>query len=151
MAMGAQKSVAAGSIMLFLLSTFSARAAQSSSLVSGVVVSEADSRPVARAVVTVFSLRQSDIKITIETDTNGRFALGDLPAGNFILIASKSGFVTTRYGAKRAGSKLGVPIALTGFNRIDLVVRVPRAVVLSGNVLTENGVAIADATVHVHE
>ena len=90
--------------------------------ISGVVVSDGDKpQPVRRAVVTLTGdgLRPNRGAIT---DDQGRFTIGNLPAGRFTLMAARGGYVTSSYGAKRPG-RPGTAVAVTEGQRA----RRPRA------------------------
>ena len=104
-----------------------------SAIVEGVVVSDdADHRPVHRATVTLasgaFGLPQS-----VATDEAGAFVFTGVPPGNYTLEVSKGAYVDTFYGAKRAGTGPGVPIAVVDGQPVSgLVLRMPHGSVLTG-------------------
>jgi hypothetical protein len=105
-----------------------------------VVTDDADSRPIRRAAVTLSAPGDARRQWMTSTDDNGRFAFGALPAGNYTLSSSKPGYVRSYYGAKRAGSTIGVPIAvLDGQAVSNLAVRMARGSVITGTVFDERG------------
>src|SRR5690606_30415415 len=78
-------------------------------IISGVVVTtDATPRPVRRAVVRITG---AGGERTVVTDDEGRFSIDDLPAGRFGIVASRPGYVTMAYGARRPGGQ-GTQITL---------------------------------------
>ena len=117
--------------------------------ISGVVVTDGDKpQPVRRAVVTLKGdgLRPNRGAIT---DDQGRFTIGNLPAGRFTLIAARSGFVTSSYGAKRPG-RPGTAVAVTEGQRLDsLVLTLWRGAVIAGTLRDDAGAPVDGITVIV--
>ena len=110
--------------------------------IAGVVVTdETPPQPVRRAIVTLTGddLRPSRGAIT---DDDGRFTLSGLPAGRFILTAMRASFVTSLYGAKRAG-RPGTPISLTDGQTQNVVVRLWRGAVIAGVLRDDTGEPVA--------
>jgi hypothetical protein len=95
--------------------------------------------PVRRALVTVTIGPQTSRQWQTSTDDRGRFALAGLAAGAARVVVSKPAWVTTYYGARRAGSTLGVPVALTEGQTTDIKVPLTRGSVISGTVFDERG------------
>ncbi len=100
--------------------------------VSGVVMDDQERpQPVRRAIVTLAGegLRPSRGAIT---DDEGRFRIGDLPAGDFGLTVTRPGFITSMFGAKRPG-RPGTPVLVAAGAHVDgVVVRLWRGAVVSG-------------------
>jgi hypothetical protein len=115
-------------------------AATTGAIISGTVVTDdGDARPIRRARVTLES-GLLEIPRGIVTDDSGQFAFTALPAGNYTLSVTKAGYVTVAYGAKRAGERPGIAIAVRDGQRVaGLVLRVPRGGVLTGVVRQPNG------------
>jgi hypothetical protein len=111
--------------------------------ISGVVVDDQDpARPVRRAVITLTGSGLHPNRGAI-TDDEGRFALRNLPAGRFTLMAERGGFITSAYGARRPG-RPGTEIAIVDGRQIaDLRVRLWRGAVLSGVLRDESGEPLA--------
>jgi protocatechuate 3,4-dioxygenase beta subunit len=100
-------------------------------------------------------LRRAQVRIsspdigtkTAFTDGQGRYEFRDLPAGQFNVSVSKSGFVTMQYGQARP-FEAGRPIDLVDAQVMEKAdVALPRGSVVSGRVLDEFGEPVADATV----
>src|SRR6187397_1004300 len=117
--------------------------------ISGVVLSDGDKpQPVRRAVVTLKGdgLRPNRGAIT---DDQGRFTIGNLPAGRFTLVAARGGYVTSSYGAKRPG-RPGTAVAVTEGQRLDgLVMTLWRGAVISGTLRDDTGAPVDGIAVSV--
>jgi hypothetical protein len=75
----------------------------------------------------------------VATDDQGRFVFTDLPAGRFTLSASRPGFVTMNYGAKRFRGA-GSPVVLGDGERLhSLRLHLPRGAVITGTVIDALG------------
>lgn len=106
--------------------------------ISGIVVVDGAGTPVRRARVSVAAPELRGGRAVL-TDDQGRFSFEALPAGRFTLTATKSGYVSGAYGAKRAG-RPGTPIQLTdGQELTGLTVPMPRGGVITGIVVDEYG------------
>jgi hypothetical protein len=81
------------------------------------------------------------------TDTQGNYEFKDLPAGRYMLVATKGGFVTLQYG-QRGPTDTGRPIDLADRQTLPkLDMALPRGAVISGRVVDETGEAISDLPV----
>jgi hypothetical protein len=111
--------------------------------ISGIVVNDEERpQPVRRAIVTLVGdeLRPSRGAVT---DDDGRFAIGNLPAGRFTLTVSRASYVTSVYGAKRPG-RPGTPIVVADGAKLEsLTVRLWRGAVVSGVVRDVSGAALS--------
>jgi hypothetical protein len=120
----------------------------SSSAALTVVVSAADPSgpPLRRATV---SLQAGELGVprTAITDDDGRGVFERLPAGNYLVSASKPGYVRTFHGSRVPGSGPGVAVALVDGQRLDIRVSVLRGGVISGVVRTPGGRPAANLTV----
>jgi uncharacterized protein (DUF2141 family) len=104
--------------------------------IAGVITLEGSGAPVRRAQV---SLSAPEIRgqRTLITDDKGRFDFQNLPSGRYALSASKPGYVTTSYGAKKAG-RPGTPIQLAdGQKFTQASVLMPKGSVITGTVIDE--------------
>jgi hypothetical protein len=83
------------------------------------------------------------------TDANGQFEIVDLPAGRYIVTASKVGYVPISYGQRRA-LEAPRPIALADKEVLEKVdFRLPRGGVIAGRILDEFGDPLPDTRVQV--
>lgn len=107
--------------------------------VTGTVVSTAvPPVPLSRVLVTITgpALKASR---TLITDDQGRFAFSDLPAGRFTVVAARTPYVKTAFGAKRPG-RPGVPIDLAAGQRFDNVtIALARGAAITGLVRGPTG------------
>lgn len=116
--------------------------------IAGVVVAEGTGLPVRRASVTLSGAELRGGRSSL-TDDQGRFTFQALPAGRFMLMASKAGYVNNAFGAKRAG-RPGTPIQLAEGQKLErLSVSLPRGGVITGVVVDENGEPSPNTTVRV--
>lgn len=111
------------------------------SSISGQVVNAATGEPLKKAVVSLnrqdsqqYRARQKDV------DAAGRFVFDNLEGGRYSLSASRSGFTTQIYGAKRPGSRTSAALTLLPKQEMkDLKISLtPHGVVL-GRVVDEDG------------
>jgi protocatechuate 3,4-dioxygenase beta subunit len=120
--------------------------AEGTAVVAGTVVTDdADARPVRHARVTLNGAEPFDGMTTI-TDDHGRFAFGGLPAGRFELAASKDGWVTSAYGAKRP-LRPGTSLPVANGQTVDVTVRLVRGAVITGLLLDNTGQPSVGTTV----
>jgi hypothetical protein len=116
------------------------------SVLRGQVIAADTGSPIRRAQVRVASLDARESRV-IATDAQGRFEIGQLPAGRYTMTASKAGFVTLQYGQRRA-SESGTPLELADNQAIDkLTIALPRGGVIGGRIVDEFGEPVANATV----
>jgi len=106
-------------------------------VISGTVSLAGTGSPVRRAQVTLSGNGRGGRSSA--TDDEGRFAFVGLPAGRFTLSASKPGFSTISYGAKKPGRQ-GTPIQLAeGQILANVNLTLPKGSVLTGVVVDEYG------------
>jgi protocatechuate 3,4-dioxygenase beta subunit len=120
---------------------------QGTASISGRVLAADTGRPVKRATVNVLGGGRGGRSTT--TDDQGRYAVGELTAGNYQITASKNGFVDAIYGQRRP-LQAGTPVTLADaqpVNNIDL--RLTRGGVITGHVLDEDGEPLSRALVTV--
>lgn len=115
--------------------------------ISGVVTTPdgASQRPLRKALVRLRSGRTNQLLIS---DDRGRFVFANLPAGRYGLGASKEGFLSMDYGAKRA-NQIGIPLVLADGQREDVNIALPRGAVISGLVTDAQGQPVPDAGVDI--
>jgi protocatechuate 3,4-dioxygenase beta subunit len=125
------------------------RALIGTGLIAGVVVSGDTGRPIADATVSVISGETAAIRVG-QSDRAGRFVLPALPAGRFVLHASKPSFLGAGYGATKPG-RPGTVIALAdGQQLVGLNLKVWPGAVVTGLVTDEQGEPVPDAEVQLH-
>ena len=113
---------------------------------SGRVVTADTGRPLSRARVTLSSPDLQEA-LSALTDQDGRYTITAVPAGNYLVSASKAGFVMTSYGANRP-QRAGTQVRIAQGQEVrDVDIRLPRGSVLTGRVYDENGEAIVRALV----
>lgn len=114
----------------------------------GVVVNDLTNRPMRRALVSISSAA-SHVSLAAITDETGTFAFTDLPADRYFLGASKAGFISLAYGAKRP-LRPGTTVALeAGQQKKDLTLRLQPGAVLTGTVRDGTGAPLPGARVIV--
>jgi len=72
-----------------------------SAIVRGRVVAVDTGRPLRRARVLLTSAVLGRNGRTASTDADGRYEIGDLPAGRYVVRASRSGYLGLQYGQHR--------------------------------------------------
>ncbi len=115
--------------------------------VSGSVFRSADNAPLKNATIQLFLDHDRDHVIAAWTTVDGQFRLKNLPAGQYNLVVSRNGYVTTKYGQKKPsdpGSKLALR---PGQSVQDLVFRLERAGVITGRVFDEDGEPMSQVNV----
>ncbi len=81
------------------------------------------------------------------TDAQGQFEIKELPAGRYMLVAMKGGFVTLQYG-QRGPTDSGKQIDLANGQALtNITMALPRGAVITGRVLDENGDPVAEMPV----
>lgn len=107
--------------------------------ISGVVINDASpAQPVRRAIVTLSGSGLVPSRSAI-SDDEGRFEIGGLPAGRFQLGVSRSGFITSSFGAKRPG-RPGTAITIEDKQRLaDVRLKIWRGAVIAGTLRNEAG------------
>jgi hypothetical protein len=99
--------------------------------------------------VTLTSVDGSVPARTTTCDDAGRFAFQGLPAGRFDLSASRPGFLTSRYGARRP-DRAGTPIVLKdGQNFAGVTLRMTRGGAITGIVRDQSGQPVPGLSVTV--
>src|SRR5690606_10587585 len=114
------------------------QAAVGTGIIAGRVVLDGSGTPVRRARVTLAAPELRGGRTAV-TDDEGRFAFHALPPGRYTITASKAGFVSMAYGARRP-SRPGTPVQLADGQTLDrLTIPLPRGSVITGVVVDEHG------------
>ena len=128
---------------LFVCAALAARAAT----VQGTVVEHQTGKPLSRVLVKLLPLGGVSATVaTARTNAYGAFEFAGIPAGIFLLSATRQNYVTVQYGQKQ-WSSTGQPIVLDDAAHVFLNVRMPRFGAITGRVLDENEVGIPDQQV----
>ena len=127
-----------------------ARPTSGTATIAGIVTTDGPTpQPLRKVRVTLNQMSRSIPGRTDTTDDAGRFVFRDLPADRFNLSASRPGFLTTNYGARRP-ERTGTPIAVAeGQQLTGIVMRLARGSVVSGTVRNPSGEPIPGAQVTV--
>ena len=114
--------------------------------IRGRVTSAENRSPLRRAQVSITSPEVSVRRMTT-TDAEGRYEFAELPAGRFVITATKGGYVTLQAGQRRPFEP-GNPIALADAQTLANVdIALPRGSVITGRITDEFGEPIAMAQV----
>jgi protocatechuate 3,4-dioxygenase beta subunit len=118
--------------------------------INGVVVLAGSGAPARRARVALSGDSLRTVR-SVMTDDLGRYAFPGLAAGRFTLSASKPGYLGVTYGQRTPGSgRPGTPLQLDDGQRLSIQLQLPRAGVISGIVLDEQGEAVPGTQVRVY-
>jgi len=100
---------------------------------------EAQSQPLRRVSVAI-QAGELDVPHIGVTDDSGRVVFHDLPAGNYLLTASRSGFVRTYYGSSLPGRGPGVAVTVLDAQRVGgVTIRMLRGSVITGVLRSASG------------
>lgn len=80
------------------------------------------------------------------TDSSGYFDFAELPAGHYTVLADKTGYAPTRYGAKRR-SDAPLVIDLADGGREEIEIRMSRGAAIAGRVVNDLGDPVVGARV----
>jgi carboxypeptidase family protein len=122
--------------------------ATGTSVIRGRVVDASTGAPLRKASVRIFGPQIRENRSAL-TDLEGRYEFTDLPAGQFNLNVTKTGYVDLGYGQTAPG-EMGKPLKVGDkqvVEKIDFVL--PRGAVITGRVLDEFGEPTADVQVSV--
>lgn len=120
-------------------------------VLTGEVVSvvQGETSPVVRAIVRLEHV-ESRARHSAVTDSGGRFAIGDVPAGRYLLSASSPAYVTTYYGAQRF-NQVGATVVVAEGQRLEgLRIALIRGGVVAGSVRTGSGRPASGVSVVLH-
>ncbi len=121
-----------------------------SASISGVVVLDGSGAPARHARVALSGETLRTVR-SVTTDDQGRYAFTALAAGRFTLSASKPGYLGVTYGQRVPGSgRPGTPLQLEDGQRLSIQLQLPRAGVISGTVLDDQGEAMPGTQVRVY-
>ncbi|HEX4564980.1 MAG TPA: carboxypeptidase-like regulatory domain-containing protein, partial [Vicinamibacterales bacterium] len=113
--------------------------------ISGTIKNAADDKPLARARVVAASGILEEPRAAI-TNSDGTYSFTDLPAGDYTISATRTGFAAQVYGQGRSMS--GVPVTVGTAQKIaNIDMTLAPAGVIVGRILDEDGSAFAGAVV----
>lgn len=110
--------------------------------IRGNVVEHQTGKPLSRVLMKLLPLPGVPATVTTtRTNAYGAFEFANVPAGPWLLSASRKDYVTVQYGQKQ-WSSAGLPIVLDDAAAVFLNIRMPRFGAIAGRVLDENEVGI---------
>jgi len=110
--------------------------------IRGSVVNHDGGEPLSQAEVRLMAVAGSGGSTrTARTDSSGMFAFPPVPAGAYLVSASRQYSVPAYYGQKRWNSA-GLPVVVEANDSLTLSIRMHRFGVITGRVLDENDVGI---------
>ena len=136
----------AGSALAALLATATIAARQppaAGGQIAGIVKSAADDTPIARARVAAVAT-DAEPRVAL-TGVDGRYSFSDLPAGSYIITATRTGYASRAYRQGRIAAGAVELAANQRLTNIDLVLEPGRHIV--GRILDEDGTPFAGAAV----
>jgi uncharacterized protein (DUF2141 family) len=120
--------------------TLAAPPATGTVVLAGIVMTDdVESRPIRRATVMIGNNpNMSGGRLTV-TDDEGRFRFAGLPAGRYVVTATKPGYVPAAYGTRRpmrtGEPQTGTAIAVEDGQQVtDLILRILRGAVITGTI-----------------
>jgi len=125
----------------------SAASRTSTAILSGTITDDTGA-PVPQARVTLANAGGT-VRLIAAADDAGRFAFGGLPAGQFAVRASQSGYLDGTYGRMQPDGK-GTLITLTDAQQFTVAFRLPRAAHITGRLLDEDGSPIPGLTARAY-
>src|SRR5438552_11475950 len=120
--------------------------ATGTSRIRGRVIAGDTGRPLRRVNVRVTAPELREMR-SVSTDADGRYEFKDLPAGRYMVTATKNGYVQISYGQTRPNEG-GKPLQLNEAQTVERIdFALPRGAVIAGRVIDEYGEPVANATV----
>ena len=121
-------------------------------VLTGSVVQNLTSRPLARARVTLDPRGpvSSNSAGSTWTNSSGQFSFASLPAGAYIVRAEKAGYAPVSYGQRRPYEP-GTPIVLQEDSHFSVELRLPSLGGVTGEVLDENRVGMPGISVYAFQ
>jgi hypothetical protein len=130
--------------MRHLLLWLFAASSLNSAILRGYAVENSTGKGLARTLVAIQPLPgTSGATLSVRTNSYGAFEFLNLPAGAYLVNASRRGFAPVHYGQKRWNAP-GKAIALTQDQDLSISLRLPRYGSISGYVIDENDVGIPE-------
>ena len=115
--------------------------------IHGRIVAGDTGRPLVRARITLSAPELPDGERTTSTNREGRYEIGNLPAGRYSISVTRAGYLTVRYGQRRPLEQ-GKTLDILDNQRVDnLDMALPRMSLITGRITDEVGDPIAGVTV----
>lgn len=115
--------------------------------VAGTVLRKGTDEPIHFARVTLASTAEEGNQLHAVTGVDGKFAIKDVPPGEYRLTIVRNGYVGAAYGARHLLDP-GVPLAVSASKPADdLLFRMTQAGVITGHIRDENGEPLPDSHV----
>jgi hypothetical protein len=130
---------------LILLST-----TMHAAVIRGLVVENLTGKPLSRTAVTLRSVGGKGTSLSTYTNVSGIFELSPLPAGAYLVTASRKNFARVQYGQKDFRSA-GLPVIMEETSSTFLNIRLPRLGVVTGRVVDENDVGLPNHEVVIYQ
>jgi hypothetical protein len=115
-------------------------------VIRGRIIALDSGRPLRRVRVTVNAPEIQESR-SASTGSDGRFEIASLPAGNYTVMAQRSGYLRLGYGQKRPGDPPGRLDVADRQVVADVDFALPRMSVIAGRIFDEVGDPIAGVTV----
>jgi len=115
--------------------------------IAGTVVKLADSGPLRRARVILWSTDDRTRRISVLTDAAGHFQLKGIQPGSYHLSVNRAGFVAQEYGQKKPNDPGALLTLRNGQEMKDLLFRLIPSAVIAGKILDEDGEPLPDISV----
>jgi hypothetical protein len=118
--------------------------------VQGIAVIAGSDDPVSGAVVELRSVNDSSAEpLLAATQSSGSFLFRGVPAGRYVVVATRNGYLPAEFGQKNAQGR-GVPIVVsTTQPQIDLRITMTPTASVSGRILDRSGQPIAGVPVQL--
>ena len=120
----------------------------SSSRIAGTVVSRTDGHPLARALVVIANVKNTQQTVSTISSDDGKFEFAAVPAGKYSLSGAKRGYLPASYNQHEYFSTAIVTGA--GLETEDLTLRLWPAAYVTGKVLDETGEPVRRASVTLY-
>ena len=131
-------------LFVTLLLTLGLAAASPAAVLRGLVVEAQSGRPLARALIVVQPVAGGrGATQSLRTNPSGVFEFPPMPAGAYLVTASRRAFSPVQYGQKGWKSS-GVPVVLEEKRETNLRIALPRYGAITGRIVDENDVGLSE-------